>query len=55
MRESMRTIARWNLGRFDLRTLVVLGLSLLLAACNNGDKAGVLADVRATVCGLAIA
>jgi len=36
----MRTMARWNLQRFDLRTLVVLGLSLLLAACNNGGKPG---------------
>jgi hypothetical protein len=39
-REVMRTIARRNLEISDLRTLVVLGLSLLLAACNNGGKPG---------------
>jgi hypothetical protein len=32
----MRTIARWNLLRIDLRVVAVLGLSLLLVACNNG-------------------
>jgi len=36
----MRTVARWNVRGFDLRTLVALGLSLVLAACNNGGKPG---------------
>jgi hypothetical protein len=39
-RERLVTITRSNLGRFDLRALVLLGLSLLLAACNNGGKPG---------------
>lgn len=33
-------IARWNLPHFDLRILVALGLTLVLAACNNGGRAG---------------
>jgi hypothetical protein len=36
----MRPVARWNFRRFDLCTLLVLGLSLVLAACNNGGKPG---------------
>jgi len=35
---SMRTVARSNLRRFDLRLLIVIGLSLMLVACNNGGK-----------------
>jgi hypothetical protein len=33
---SMSMIATANLRRIDLRALVALGLSILLAACNNG-------------------
>jgi hypothetical protein len=33
---AMGMIARANLQRIDLRVLLALGLSLLLAACNNG-------------------
>lgn len=33
---GMRMIVPANLQRIDLRALVALGLSLLLAACNNG-------------------
>lgn len=36
----MKTVPRWNLQRFDLRALVVIGLSLVLAACNNAGKPG---------------
>jgi len=36
----MRTVARWNLSRSDLRILVMLGLSLVLAACNSSGKPG---------------
>jgi hypothetical protein len=36
----MRTIARRNFDRFDLRLIVALGLSLVLAACGNGGKPG---------------
>jgi len=32
----MSMIAPANLQRIDLRVLLALGLSLLLAACNNG-------------------
>jgi hypothetical protein len=32
----MRTIARLDPRRIDLRLLVSLGIALVLAACNNG-------------------
>jgi hypothetical protein len=35
----MKIIARWNLSQLDLRMLAVLGLALVLAACNNGGNA----------------
>ena len=35
----MKIIARRNLSLLDLRMLVVIGLTVVLAACNNGGNA----------------